>query len=61
MKELPICTGNLEIEDAIIEKVNILIKGDQIDLVHLQHIDQLVYRLYGLTEEEIGIIESSIN
>ena len=24
-------------------------------------IDRLVYELYGLTEEEIGIIESSIN
>ena len=61
MKELPICTGNLEIEDAIIEKVNILIEGDQVVPVHLQHIDQLVYLLYGLTEDEIGIVEGNTN
>jgi hypothetical protein len=56
LEQLPIKDAPAEIENEIINLVNCRIDGD---IEAESHIDQLVYQLYGLTEEEIQIIEQS--
>ncbi|HEL9634638.1 TPA: hypothetical protein U0K44_001506 [Streptococcus suis] len=51
VKKLPVLTPSLEIEGNIIEYLNI---GD------MDAIDQLLYHIYSLTEEEIQFISSSV-
>lgn len=63
LKNLPVIIPTKEIENKIIEFVNEVILNkeinNEIDTSALEsQIDQLVYQLYGLTEEEIKIIES---
>ena len=62
--KFPIPLTNSNIRDAIIEKVECILskKRNYIseDTSALEaEIDQLVYQLYGLTEEEIKIVEQS--
>ena len=66
-KKLPIPSSkNDNIEDKISSLVEDIIKikveNNSIDTSELEsQIDQLVYQLYGLTEEEIDLIEGSVN
>ncbi len=62
VENLPIKLANEEIQDKFIEKVNQIIELKQADnqtdtSVLERQIDNLVYQLYGLTAEEIEIIE----
>ena len=64
LKRLPYKPPNKEIENRLIElarKIISLKKENQVTNVSdlENEIDQLVYQLYGLTEEEIAIIESA--
>ncbi len=61
--QIPIATGKLELRSAIDGKVNTILalkKADtSADTTALEaEIDGLVYGLYGLSEEEIGIVEN---
>ena len=52
---------NKKLEDKIINLVDRIIEGKKsgIDMRELEEeVDRLVYKLYGLTEEEINIIEN---
>lgn len=50
-----------ELEKLVLEIIEIKEEYPAADISSLQaEIDQLVYRLYGLTEEEIGIVEGSV-
>jgi len=57
LEQLPIKDAPEEIENEIINLVKCRIVGD---IETESHIDQLVYRLYGLTEEEVGIVEGCV-
>ena len=64
LKEIPIPVVTLEKQEQIAEFVNqILIlkkKDPNADISDLEYqIDKLVYDLYGLTEEEIAVIENA--
>ena len=58
---MPILSGN---ENCIISRVDAIIKAKNADInadtsILESEIDRLVYQLYGLTEEEIKIVEQS--
>ena len=60
IRQLPIPESKNEITNQISEKVKDLLekKKSQVDTGDLENqIDQLVYQLYGLKEEEIAIVE----
>ena len=57
LEELPIKDATTELEEQIIKLVRNRISGD---MEAEFQIDRLVYELYGLTEEEIEIVEKSI-
>ncbi|WP_076498121.1 class I SAM-dependent DNA methyltransferase [Belliella pelovolcani] len=60
--QIPIATGNESIREQITELVNTILSNKKeapsLNTTYLEsQIDQLVYELYGLTEEEIRIVE----
>lgn len=64
--QIPIATGNLTIRKQIEDIVNQILRlkkeNPESDITTLEaEIDQLVYELYGLSEEEIGIVEGGKN
>ena len=56
IKELPIAF-NEAIANKIADKVNCLLYDNNLSIK--SEIDQLVYELYGLTQDEISIVEQS--
>jgi hypothetical protein len=57
---LPTIINSTEIETKVAEIISIKAKDKEIDTTDLENqIDQLVYKLYDLTEEEIKIIETT--
>ena len=64
LNKLPIAIGSIILQKSIYELVyNLIFKefGEQ-NIINLENqIDQLVYQLYNLTEEEIKIVESASN
>jgi hypothetical protein len=57
---LPTIINSTEIEAKVAEIISIKAKNKEIDTTYLENqIDQLVYQLYNLTDEEIKIIEAS--
>jgi len=63
IKQIPICE-NPNINQSIIDKVSLILtlkqENPKIDITNIENeIDQLVYQLYDLTEEEIKIIEEA--
>ena len=60
IKKLPIAKGDFKLQnkmEVLVEKI-IAMKKDELETSDLENqIDQLVYQLYGLTEEEIAIVE----
>lgn len=63
VKELPIPKVTEDIENAIAELSDrvLKLKRDNMESLHLEEqIEQMVYQLYGLTEEEIEIIEQDL-
>jgi hypothetical protein len=66
LKKLPIKYVDNEFEEKIVHKVNAILLAKESNAntnttALEQEIDQLVYQLYGLTEEEIQIIEGKTN
>ena len=64
MVKLPIATASEKVREAIEKKVREISEKKGIDptantTLLEREIDQLVYKLYGLTEEEIGIVEGT--
>ena len=62
IKKLPIPIVSKEIQEIVIQLVERVIeqKKKDIDTVELENqIDQIIYELYGLTEEEIKIVEAN--
>lgn len=57
--QMPIATANSQDIEALTSLVNKCLKAGKKDIEVQNKIDQLVYSLYGLTQEEIDIIESS--
>lgn len=62
--QIPIATGNNIVRGKILVLVNEVLsikkQNPSADITDLEsQIDQLVYELYGLTEEEIGIVEGN--
>ena len=55
MSKLPSLTGKLkaEFEDSVAKLKPLLARIEATD----RFIDQIVYKLYGLSEEEIGVVE----
>jgi adenine-specific DNA-methyltransferase len=63
LSKLPICFGDIliqnKITDLVKQALNQKLKNPNSDTTDLENqIDQLVYQLYGLTEEEIKIVEA---
>ena len=66
IESLPIAISDQELKNEIEQKVNQILsfksEDPTADTTSLeQKIDQMVYELYGLTEEEIAIIENTTN
>lgn len=62
VKELPVTKTTMENQNKMIELVEEVLehKRNQLDATSLQiQIDQLVYQLYGLSEEEIAVVEGN--
>ena len=62
VKHFPIPKATPEQQKPIINLVDVILSAKkanpQADTIELEHkIDELVYKLYGLTEEEIAIVE----
>lgn len=62
--EIPLVKPNNDLEEKIVLKVNQILtlkkENPKADTTALEkEIDQMVYKLYGLTEEEISIVENS--
>ena len=60
LNSLPIATNNKELESKIANKVQSILEDKKANIdtsAHENEIDQLVYQLYDLTEEEIRIVE----
>lgn len=62
LSQLPICLPDDHAHDKIIMMVDDILesckRGNE-PLMQLTQVDQMIYSLYGLTEEEVGIIENS--
>ncbi|MFM6013267.1 MAG: Eco57I restriction-modification methylase domain-containing protein [Dolichospermum sp.] len=66
LKKLPMKYADNEFEEKIVHKVNAILLAKESNAntnttALEQEIDQLVYQLYGLTEEEIQIVEAKTN
>lgn len=63
LNSIPIKFGNHDFQVSIVEKVNMILDAKNLlscDTAELENqIDQLVYQLYELTEEEIRIVEGN--
>ena len=65
VKKIPICINQKSYNNQIIGLVDQILKAKQlnpmVDTSSLDlEIDKLVYQIYGLTEEEINIVESNL-
>ncbi|KFC61905.1 Eco57I restriction-modification methylase domain-containing protein [Massilia sp. LC238] len=48
-----------QVEEKVDTIVSLVESGSQVDPNNIEQIDQLVYRLYGMTKEEVAIVESA--
>ena len=60
LMEIPIKTGNEELNRQVVNYVKSIIDNHEVDNSNIQNIDKAIYEIYGLTPEEIALVENTV-